>query len=175
MVWTGQPARRRVSRQGVLDEPGDGRGPGAARVPLQGEGHIVGRVDRADHGTGVPAGERAGQHDPVEFRLVLPADGGEVGHGQLRLRRVDAGRGQGLPLRQGPGGEQGLRGGSQPVAGQVGEPYPFLPGEPVTWPQAHQQRLGAEHLASQAVTFADEPAGDPDVDARVGDRLDEVG
>jgi hypothetical protein len=93
----------------------------------------------------------------------------------LRLGRVDAGRGQGLPLREGPGGEQGLRGGSQPVAGEVGEPYPFLPGEPVTWPQAHQQRLGAEHLAGQAVAFIDEPAGDADVDGRVRDRLDEVG
>jgi hypothetical protein len=157
------------------DEPGHGRGTDAARIPLEAVGNVLRRVDRADDGADVRGSKRADQQDPVQLGLILPAGGGQVRRGQRCPGRADAGGGQRLTLHEGPGGKEVLRGGPHPVAGEIGKPYPFLPGEPVARSQAYQERLRAEHLADETVAFIDEPAGERDVDGGVSDSLEEIG
>jgi hypothetical protein len=164
VVGQGKPAVRELRGERGVDEPRHRHGVSAVRIPLQGERHQLGRVDREDHRPGVRGGHGSGEQDPIDARLVGPSGSGQVGVREVGRGRADTRRFQGLALAQGPGRKQIGGHGAEHVVGQVGQRHRGPPGQPVLRPQAHQQRFRAEHLVGRSFRSGNHPAGHGHVD-----------
>lgn len=130
------PAGREIGSQRTVDESGYGHGVGPVWVPLQGEWHELARRYRADDRLGVCGRQGWNQQDPVDVALVGPADGGQVGVGELDGRRGDACGAECQALGQCPSEEQGLRGGAQQLVGEFGQRDRVAAGQAMVWAQA---------------------------------------